>query len=209
MIENNYTDFFELQQNEQEDLDYRIIVHHRNPDIAVLAIHGGNIEPGTSEIAAALGERLCASTYLFEGLKPRGNQVLHITSRLFNEPIGVSMAANAQTTLSIHGHYDVHNALVYIGGRNEPYKNLIQQCLNKAGFQTDHAPQYLSGMKGNNITNTSKTGAGVQLELSTKLRKSFFKGDDFTSKNRVNPCDLFKRFVTAIEKATLAYKEIE
>lgn len=85
------------------------------------------------------------------------------------------MAANAQTTLSIHGHYDVHNALVYIGGRNEPYKNLIQQCLNKAGFQTDHAPQHLSGMNGNNITNTSKTGAGVQLELSTKLRKSFSK----------------------------------
>ncbi|MBT2664911.1 poly-gamma-glutamate hydrolase family protein [Bacillus sp. ISL-4] len=209
MKENSYTDFIELQQNEQEDLDYRIIVHHRNPDIAILAIHGGNIEPGTSEIAAALGERLCASTYLFEGLKPRGNQVLHITSCLFNEPGGVSMAANAQTTLTIHGHYDVHNALVYIGGRNEPYKNLIQQCLNKAGFQTDHAPQRLSGMKGNNITNSSKTGAGVQLELSTKLRKSFFKGDDFTRKNRVNPCDLFKRFITAIEKATLEYKQVE
>ncbi|CAH0152224.1 poly-gamma-glutamate hydrolase family protein [Peribacillus simplex] len=208
MNENSYTDFIELQQNEQEELDYRIIVHHRNPDIAILAIHGGNIEPGTSEIAAALGERLYASTYLFEGLKPRGNQVLHITSCLFNEPDGVSMAANAQTTLSIHGHYDVHNALVYIGGRNEPYKNLIQQCLNKAGFQSDHAPQHLSGMKGNNITNSSKTGVGVQLELSTKLRKSFFKGDDFTSKNRVNPCNLFKKFVTAIEKATLAYKEI-
>ncbi|PRS44427.1 hypothetical protein C6W19_01500 [Bacillus sp. RJGP41] len=209
MIENSYTDFFELQENELEYLDYRIIVHHRNPDIAVLAIHGGNIEPGTSEVAAALGERLCASTYLFEGLKPRGNQVLHIPSRLFNEPSGVSMAANAQTTLSIHGHYDVHNGLVYIGGRNEPYKNLIQQCLNKAGFQTDHAPQHLSGMNGNNITNTSKTGAGVQLELSTKLRKSFFKGDDFTSKNRVNHCNLLKRFVTAIEKATLEYKQVE
>ncbi|MDQ7863033.1 poly-gamma-glutamate hydrolase family protein [Peribacillus frigoritolerans] len=51
--------FFELQENEQEYLDYRIIVHHRNPDIAVLAIHGGNIEPGTSEVAAALGETLC------------------------------------------------------------------------------------------------------------------------------------------------------
>lgn len=209
MNENSYTDFIELQQNEQEELDYRIIVHHRNPDIAILAIHGGNIEPGTSEIAAALGERLYASTYLFEGLKLRGNQVLHITSCLFNEPFGVSMAANAQTTLSIHGHYDVHNALVYIGGRNETYKNLIQQYLSKAGFQTDHAPQHLSGMKGNNITNSSKTGAGVQLELSTKLRKSFFKGDDFTSKNRVNPCDLFKRFVTAIEKATLEYKQVE
>ncbi|MCK1981584.1 MULTISPECIES: poly-gamma-glutamate hydrolase family protein [Peribacillus] len=209
MKENNYTDFIELKQNEQEDLDYRIIVHHRNPNIAVLAIHGGNIEPGTSEIAAALGERLYASTYLFEGLKPRGNQVLHITSRLFNEPVGVSMASNAQTTLSIHGHYDVHHALVYIGGRNEPFKNLIQQCLTKAGFQTEHAPQHLSGMKGNNITNISQTGAGVQLELSTMLRKSFFKGDDFTSKNRSNHCDLFKRFVTAIEKATLEYKQIE
>jgi hypothetical protein len=49
----------------------------------------------------------------------------------------------------------------------------------------------------------------VQLELSTKLRKSFFKGDDFTSKNRVNHCNLLKRFVTAIEKATLEYKQID
>ncbi|MGE7758744.1 poly-gamma-glutamate hydrolase family protein [Peribacillus sp. NPDC097895] len=209
MNENSYTNYAELQQNEQESTDYRITVYHRNPDIAILAIHGGNIEPGTGEIAAAFGERLGASTYLFEGLKPSGNKVLHITSNFFNEPIGVSMAADSLTNLSIHGHCDVHNVLVYIGGRNETYKKLILHSLNEAGFQAEYAPQHLSGTNENNITNICKTGAGVQLELSTKLRKSLFKDDDFTSKNRVNRSDLFHRFVRALEKATLKYKQRE
>lgn len=207
MLKNSYTNFAELQQKEQEKIDYSITAYYRNPDIAVLAIHGGNIEPGTSEIAVALGEKLNASTYLFEGLKQRNNQILHITSNLFDEPIGVRIASNAMTNLSIHGHYDIHNALIYIGGRDEAYKSLIEHSLNQAGFQTDDAPRHLSGMGERNLTNLSKTGEGVQLELSTKLRKKFFKEDNFTRKNRKNQSELFDRFVNALEKATISYKQ--
>ncbi|MGE7878984.1 poly-gamma-glutamate hydrolase family protein [Peribacillus muralis] len=206
MTSASYTNFADLTKNEQELFDFRIISHHRNPAIAVLAIHGGNIEPGTSEIAVALGERLGASTYLFEGLKPRGNQILHIKSSLFNEPIGVAMAANAQTTLTIHGHRNEQASFVYIGGRNETFKNVIRHSLKEAGFQAYDAPTHLLGMNVSNIANTCKMGAGVQLELSTKLRKSMFKGDDFSRKNRINRLDRFHRFVHALEKGVLTYK---
>jgi phage replication-related protein YjqB (UPF0714/DUF867 family) len=45
--------------------------------LAILAPHGGGIEPGTSELAEAVaGEGL--SFYAFEGLKRSGNAVLHV-----------------------------------------------------------------------------------------------------------------------------------
>ncbi|PJN89481.1 poly-gamma-glutamate hydrolase family protein [Bacillus sp. mrc49] len=206
MTSTSYTNFAELTNNEQEFLDYRIIAYHRNPVIAVLAIHGGNIEPGTSELAVALGERMGASTYSFEGLKSRGNQILHIKSSLFNEPVGVSMAADAQTTLTIHGHRNEHDSFVYIGGRNITFKNVIKHSLNRAGFQTYDAPRHLLGTNASNITNRCKMGAGVQLELSTKLRKSLFEGHDFSSKNRTNQSESFHHFVHALETGALTYK---
>ncbi|WP_057913169.1 poly-gamma-glutamate hydrolase family protein [Peribacillus muralis] len=202
----SYTNFAELTKHEQESVDYRISCYHRNPDMAILAIHGGNIEPGTSEIADALGGRIGSSTYSFEGLKPRGNQILHIKSSLFNEPSGVLMAANAQTTLTIHGHRNETDSFVYIGGRNEAFTYYIKHSLNAAGFQTYDAPRHLLGMSASNITNRCKIGAGVQLELSTKLRKSLFKGDDFSSNNRINRSDLFHHFVHALEKGAFTYK---
>jgi phage replication-related protein YjqB (UPF0714/DUF867 family) len=54
--------------------------------VAVIAPHGGGIEPGTSELATAIaGDDF--SLYLFEGLKSAGNGELHITSTNFDEPI--------------------------------------------------------------------------------------------------------------------------
>ena len=52
------------------------------------------------------------------------------------------------------------------------------------GFDVQDAPTHLAGTKLNNITNKTKTGLGVQLELSTKQRKSFFSNDDFSRKIR-------------------------
>ncbi|MGE7602318.1 poly-gamma-glutamate hydrolase family protein [Peribacillus sp. NPDC097675] len=207
MEENGYANFAELHQNEQENSDYSIISYHRKPEIAILAIHGGNIEPGTSEVATILGERLNASTYLFEGLKRRDNGKLHITSTAFDEPIAILMANTANTILSIHGYRSSHEELVYIGGKNQLYKQLIQIALNDAGFQTADAPPHLLGMNEFNITNRCKTGAGVQLELSRKLRNRFFLNDDPRSKNRHNQTETLNRFVGALEEATMEYRK--
>lgn len=206
MLENGYSSFAELQQNEQENDDYRIKAFYRNPEIAVLAIHGGNIEPGTSEIATALGESLNASTYLFEGLKRKDNHKLHITSTAFDEPIALHMASNANTILSIHGYADSDEALVYMGGRNESFRNSIQLALKEDGFQTAEAPKHLLGMNEDNMINRCKSGAGVQLELSTKLRSRFFKDDDLRSKNRHNYTVVLSQFVRALTKATINYQ---
>jgi phage replication-related protein YjqB (UPF0714/DUF867 family) len=53
--------------------------------VAIIAPHGGKIEPGTSEIAAAIaGDDY--SLYRFQGLRDRPREELHITSAKFDEP---------------------------------------------------------------------------------------------------------------------------
>jgi phage replication-related protein YjqB (UPF0714/DUF867 family) len=204
-----YKSFTELQKYERENIDYRITAYHRKPEIAVMAIHGGNIEIGTGEVAADLGEKLNASTYIFEALKPKDNRKLHITSTLYDEPTAVSMAKKAKTILSIHGYHDVKKENVYIGGRNDAYKNIVKESLKKEGFHVEEAPENLEGTDKNNIVNRNEWGEGVQLELSTKLRKSFFKDRDFAMNNRKQQTEKYDRFVEALEKATLKYKRKE
>ena len=204
-----YRSFAELKKHEKENVDYRIKVYERKPAVAIFAIHGGNIEIGTGEVAEDLGERLDASTYIFEGLKPKNNSILHITSTLYDEPAGVQMAEEAITSLSIHGYRDVKNEKVYIGGRNKKYKQFVKDALEDAGFDVENAPDRLGGTGRKNIVNRGKMGGGVQLELSTELRKSFFKDRDFAMNNRKQQTDNYKDFIKALEKATNKYKEEE
>ena len=87
----DYTSFHDLQSHEAEGRDFRIKSFDRNPQIAVMAIHGGNIEIGTGEVSLELGKQLGASTYVFEGLKAKDNRQLHVTSTLYDEPVAIDM----------------------------------------------------------------------------------------------------------------------
>jgi phage replication-related protein YjqB (UPF0714/DUF867 family) len=60
-----YFTFAELAAGEDPSA-YRIVSMPRGSAVAIIAPHGGNIEPGTSELARAVaGQEL--SLYLFEG----------------------------------------------------------------------------------------------------------------------------------------------
>lgn len=81
-----YPDFDTLSRNERAGVDFRILVRRAMSAFALVAPHGGGIEPGTSEIADGIAA-LEWSLYAFEGLKPSGNADLHITSTRFDEPM--------------------------------------------------------------------------------------------------------------------------
>lgn len=128
-----YRSFEELAANETDGVDYRIRERYGLSGIAVIAIHGGGIEPGTTEIAEAVaGER--HAFYTFSGLKPSGNACLHITSRHFNEPRGLRLVQHARTVVSIHGCGDTEPVVLLggrfvrlgqrIGGPEVPFENL-------------------------------------------------------------------------------------
>src|SRR5918912_1062843 len=74
-----YPNFEVLSRNETSGIDFRILVRQAAAAFAIVAPHGGGIEPGTSEIADAIAAEEF-SFYAFEGLKSSGNGVLHITS---------------------------------------------------------------------------------------------------------------------------------
>jgi phage replication-related protein YjqB (UPF0714/DUF867 family) len=189
-----YQSFRELAKAEVEGVDYRIRCRQGTSEIAVMAIHGGGIEPGTTEIAEAVaGDR--HSFYSFSGLKKSGNFVLHITSRRFDEPQGLAVAGIANTIISIHGCGD-SDPMVLMGGRNILLRDKIRKSLEKAGFQVKNSARF-PGLSPMNICNRCRSGAGVQMEICHALRSRMF--ESLLRSERDKTTGVFHRFVDALK----------
>ncbi|MEU3825236.1 poly-gamma-glutamate hydrolase family protein [Streptomyces sp. NPDC029080] len=177
-----YANYAALAAANVEGVDYLRIVQPTSITATThIAIHGGAIESGTGEMAKAVSARLGHSMYVFQGMKSSGNTALHITSTHFDEPMCVAMQAKATRTVSYHGAEggadDGTQLLTYIGGLDTTLKTNIANALTAAGFSVDLNPSStIAGVDPDNICNRNKSGAGVQLEITTALRNSFFPG---------------------------------
>ena len=191
-----YKSYGELREHEKEGSVYRIRRREGKSGIAVMAPHGGGIEPGTTEIADALAGREHAF-YSFEGLKRRGNQDLHLTSRCFDEPMGVKIAASVHTVVTIHGCKGMEE-IIFIGGLHETLKEKIKASLLQASFLTQEHPQF-PGKSPQNICNRCRSHRGVQLEISRGLRRILFL--ELTLKKRKIPTEYFEKLVSALKGA--------
>lgn len=167
----NYRSFKQLAAREIEGVDYRIRRRLGASGTSVVAIHGGGIEPGTTEIAEAVSG-LRHGFYTFSGIKPHGNAALHITSRLFDEPLVNGLAAEAAVILSIHGCGD-SEPVVFYGGLFHQLAEGIGKRLVSAGFTARKSNRY-PGINPHNICNRGRLGKGVQIEVSAGLRRIFF-----------------------------------
>jgi len=193
-----YANFKALEQYEIEDKDYEIQSRKGISDIAVIAPHGGGIEPGTSEITNAIAGS-DHTFYSFKGNKKSGNIDLHITSTKFDELRGVGIVKTADTVLAIHGCREIEE-IVYLGGLNNDLMEKININLTQAGFKTGKSPaQELQGTNPDNICNRSRTGQGVQLEISKGLRKKMF--DRQCHSDTTNTTEVFHEFVSAVRDA--------
>ncbi len=192
-----YSSFSRLALNENHE-HFCMRVRSRHGTIAIIAPHGGKIEPGTSEIADAIaGNDL--SFYAFEGKKPRGNRKLHITSTRFDEPGCMALIDEAITVISIHGE-NSEEKIVFIGGLDEQLQDQLRESLHRRGFRVEkHADPCLQGRDRENICNRGKTGKGVQLELSKGLRRSFF--ESLTEHGRQIKNKRFTDFVVGVREA--------
>ena len=166
-----FKSFEELETCYQGNKDFQIITRPTNSQIAIVAPHGGKIEPGTSQIARDIaGDDF--NLYIFEGIMPSANyQALHLTSSKFNEPECLELIANCNPVITIHGCKGVAEH-IYLGGLDTKLKIRIYQTLAKNGFnvEVDH-PKYL-GKDVMNICNRGAQNAGLQIELSMGLRNS-------------------------------------
>lgn len=162
----------DLARNYVEDVDYAVRLTKRERSrVAVLAPHGGRIEGRTSEIA-----RLIAgdehSLYLFEGLRPTGDnfECLHLASHYFDEPRALDLICSCDTVVAVHG-YAASGPDVLLGGLNERLKRDIAQALAEAGLSYQMDGHRFPGSHPSNICNRGRSGEGVQLELSEELRR--------------------------------------
>lgn len=174
-----YSSFADLARERREGVDYAIRLEDRHSTVAIIAPHGGSIEPGTCQIAAAIAADDW-SLYCFEGLLPsRPHGELHITSALFDEPRGCELVAQADIVLAVHGRADNGNAdTVHVGGLDQLLRNALLDELSWAGFKAALGTGHLAGMDPSNICNRGRYGAGVQLEIPRTLRNHFCEASD-------------------------------
>ena len=149
-----------------------------------IAIHGGGIEPGSGEVARAVGAGLM-NHYEFAGIKTSNNSDLHVTSTNFDEPIAQGIVTSSLRCLSFHGYSGTTGlAETSIGGLDTVTAARVQTALQNAGFRVITAAQEINGSDPANICNKTTLSAGVQVEMSNALRASFFPNGDLSRANR-------------------------
>jgi phage replication-related protein YjqB (UPF0714/DUF867 family) len=193
-----YRSYQQLMMWEKEGRDFSIHVREGFSGLAVIAPHGGGIEPGTMELAEAIAGEV-HSFYCLEGIKRAQNADLHLTSEYFNEPKAVDIVKTSQTVLALHGCKG-QEEVVYLGGRDVEKRERIGRSLTKAGFTVEMSPRpQIQGKSRMNICNRCPSGMGVQLEIASGLRKRMFS--DLTRRGRQRRTETFHRFVSAIREA--------
>ncbi|MFN4099144.1 MAG: poly-gamma-glutamate hydrolase family protein [Pararhodobacter sp.] len=164
-----YHSFEDLLADTQPGIDFRILCEDRGTSVVIIAPHGGMIEPGTSQIGAAIaGTEL--SFYAFEALKPGAHGDFHITSHRFDEPRARALVGRSAMAVAVHGRKDDGTEGVWLGGRAVVLSNTIGASLRAAGFGAE-INRSLPGLHESNICNRTHTGEGVQLELPRSLRR--------------------------------------
>lgn len=197
MVSNRWHKSFEaLYASECEGVTYQRRVKMRKSTLAIIAPHGGGIEPGTSEIARAIaGFRF--SYYTFDGLRQNNNRSLHITSTSFDEPKCLRLVNNSEIVIAVHGCAG-EEKVIRVGGLYAELKTRLIKTLMQAGFEARLAGVPYAGTQLQNICNRGRSGKGVQFEISEGLRRSMFKGLDRQA--RKTTTDVFCEFVTSVHE---------
>lgn len=180
-----YHSMKELQNETIENEDWEIMTEDRDSDVTILAIHGGGIEPATSEIARVIANEGQFNYFVFNGIRTKGNNELHVTSINYDNDIAMNLVKSSERAVTIHGCLGEED-VAYIGGKDIQLKERIANELNQIGVEVKEAPSHMSGVQDDNIVNCTKNEVGVQIELTSSLRKSLFKNNKFNRKSRMD-----------------------
>ena len=195
-----YKSFSELSRSEREGVSYQRKLANRQSRFAIIAPHGGGIEPGTSEITKAIAGTQF-SYYTFDGIRQEGNELLHITSTLFDEPKCLKMVSDSEIVIAIHGCAGTEE-FMYLGGLHSELKTTLFIELAKAGFDARLTESTYAGTQLQNICNRGQLGRGVQLEISEGLRRAMFQ--KFDRPGRKITTDVFQKFVSSVRSALVS-----
>lgn len=184
-----YPSFRYLSADNVLGIDYDIKTRYGSGEYLVhVAIHGGAIEPPTSQLALYCAGSAGAHSS-FEALSDLKAAALALPAASFDEPFALVNVGNSARTVSWRGVEDQREAeeVTYVSGIDDVLVSLVTQELNAAGFVTDTPPLRFGGGDPLNIANKNRARAGVQIDLTRSLRKSFYAGGDLSSAAVANP----------------------
>jgi phage replication-related protein YjqB (UPF0714/DUF867 family) len=197
-MRDRYITVAELERAERRGIGFQTVVRPGSTEWAVLAPHGGGIEPGTSELARAIAGTE-HSLYLFEGLRLSGNSRLHITSTNFDDPTALLLLQHIPYALTIHGSGD-RVPRIAIGGLDTRSGGRILDALRESGLPAEwDTDEHHPGTSPRNLCNRSARGTGVQLECSLALRRMMFSG--LSRSARTHTTGTFETLVGAVRRA--------
>jgi len=186
--------------------DYRILVTDRGADVTLTAIHGGRIEPLTSELAYAIAGNE-HNLYELRGLLAADNGALRIPVARFNEVRLNALVRRSLACVALDG-VPGDRELIHIGGRNARLKTILADQLMQSGFEvtTPYAPG--AAHDPTRYYNVAKYG-GVCLELSEALRTGMVSVS-LAGTEWQQPAvwlQSFFQFTTAVNSALYTYLE--
>ncbi|MFE6816409.1 poly-gamma-glutamate hydrolase family protein [Streptomyces sp. NPDC057677] len=166
-----------------QQFDLKMSETYDFPRTAILALHGGGIEIGTTELCLGIagyspsdsaGAPILPTVhdyFMFEGLLSTGNSALHVTSKNCDDHVALSTAASHLNVLSLHGcKFDQlklptstfpstgSRAVAVVGGLNAAFRTALVTEIKAAGFQAVDAfdPRYsatLGEFNGSHVDN--------------------------------------------------------
>lgn len=202
-MNDKYNSMSELEAKTTENNDWEIVTRNLGSQVIIAAIHGGGIEPGTTEIADLTAKKGEYDYFSFKGTKSKGNEDLHVTSRNYDQSVLIEKIKNKTNAVAIHG-CDGDGNIIYIGGKDQKLIHEMTKQFEQLNINVEQEPEHISGAHDDNIINCCKTGAGVQLELTPDLRKMCFNNQKYNKKSREdkhNWSQFMDEFTTAIVKS--------
>ena len=169
MRSDKYGSFDELRRAEREGVDFRIRVMRREASVAIIAPHGGKIEPGTSELT----EPSRAMTTGF--IASKASRSCLIATSTSRRPISASPDARNSWSRAI-GSWPCMAAASGSGnlskweGWTRTCATLFAGSLQDAGYSAEVVTSGgLAALSPANICNRGARRRGVQLEVTRGL----------------------------------------
>jgi phage replication-related protein YjqB (UPF0714/DUF867 family) len=196
-----FADFPTLVMNTAKGQDWDLVVRQPGAPIAIITIHGGGIEPLTSELAAAIAAT-DYNLYDLRGLRATGNAELRVPVIRFQEMRLQMLLDSCQTALHLDG-IGGDEPLLTLGGRNTILVDHLERALKAAGFRVEPPPSPMLVQSRQRFYNQSELG-GAQIELSYGLRQSMVtaplrEGADWQDEGQHTPA--LQAFVEATRNA--------
>lgn len=199
-----FQSFTELVMNARKDKDYRLRLVDVRAGATIIAVHGGGIEPLTSELASAIAGAEY-NLYDLQGIRPSGNEELRIPVARFDEVRLRSLVKRSEAAIHIDGSPD-QTREVHIGGSNRRLKRILTERLAPAGFCVSGPMTPGAAHDPSRFYNLAAAG-GVHIELSEGLRREMVSCPltGFAWQNASQWGDLLYRFVDAIRAGLQDY----